>query len=405
MPLSAVEKASKRYRDSFEKGLEPPPPRTAVNAALLEEVRAEVKQSNEVIRVAVCKGVKRVHEAVAKGQLQLEEKSAVCQRLLEEKAACLVASFAAGSSGAGSCSGADASDAKDGSALCQQIALPTSTDQRKLPPKALQMLAIHAPGEAWALECEARAREYNLQCEAAGARCVAAEDERARLAPEELRHFRQTYERLAVQHAWPALPEGPALPVHISNSLGWFFREDRRFRVALYAKMKSAMPKEGTKPNCAGCQRNVEKLGGAPHTDLWTPGSWDLSCARHKVLSAVNETRCEVALRIEWAEQALQYAAAAQQQAAERAERLRLASVAREAEARQERKRRRSVEDQARREINPKASKCQKCEDADFVLGGLCAEHQEELRIIAARLSEESVGPLNGSAAESSDSE
>jgi hypothetical protein len=237
------------------------------------------------------------------------------------------------------------------------------------------------------------------------ARCVAAEDERARLAPEELRHFRQTYERLAVQHAWPALPEGPALPVHISNSLGWFFREDRRFRVALYAKMKSAMPKEGIKPNCSGCQHNVEKLGGAPHTDLWTPGSWDLSCARHKVLSAVNETRCEVALRIEWAEQALQSAAAAQQQAAERAERLRLASMAREAEARQERKRRRSVEDQARREINPKASKCQKCEDADFVLGGLCAEHQEELRIIAARLSEESVVPLSGSAAESCDSE
>jgi len=404
MPLSAVEKASKRYRDSFEKGLEPPPPRTAVNAALLEEVRAEVKQSNEVIRVAVCKGVKRVHEAVAKGQLQLEEKSAVCQRLLEEKAACLVASFAAGSSGAGSCSGADASDAKDGSALRQQIALPTSTDQQTLPPE-VQMLAIHAPREAWALELEARRRECDLRFEAAEARCVALKNEEARLAPEELRHFRQTYELLAVQHAWPALPEGPALPVHISNSLGWFFREDQRFRVALYAKMKSAMPKEGIKPNCSGCQHNVEKLGGAPHTDLWTPGSWDLSCARHKVLSAVNETRCEVALRIEWAEQALQYAAASQQQATERAERLRLASVAREAEARQERKRRRSVEDQARREINPEASKCQKCEDADFVLGGLCAEHQEELRIIAARLSEESVVPLSGSAAESCDSE
>ena len=405
MPLSAVEKASKRYRDSFEKGLEPPPPRTAVNAALLEEVRAEVKQSNEVIRVAVCKGVKRVHEAVAKGQLQLEEKSAVCQRLLEEKAACLVASFAAGSSGA-VITEETHSDAKDGSALRQQIALPTSTDQRTLPPEALQMLAIHAPGEAFALECEARNREYDLRCEAAVARRVAAEDERARLAPEELRHFRQTYERLAVQHAWPALPEGPALPVHISNSLGWFFREDRRFRVALYAKMKSAMPKEGVKTKCSGCQHNVEKLGGAPHTDLWTPGSWDLSCARHKVLSAVNETRCEVALRIEWAEQALQYAAAAQQQAAERAERLRLASVAREAEARQERKRRRSVEDQARREINPKASKCRKCKEADFASwGGLCPDHEKELQLIEARLSKESVVPLSGSAAASSDSE
>ena len=230
MPLSAVEKASKRYRDSFEKGLEPPPPRTAVNAALLEEVRAEVKQSNEVFRVNVCKGVKRVQEAVAKGQLQLEEKSAVCQRLLEEKAAYLVASFAAGSSGGGSCTGGDASEAA----------------------------AAEEPSEAPA--------------------------EKPELAP-------------------------------------------------------------------TGSQTNAQK------------------------------------------------------RKAEEAERQRLASLAREAEARQEKKRRRALDDQARRELNPRASKCQKCEDADFVLGGLCAEHQEELRIIAARLSEESVVPLRGSAAESCDSE
>ena len=124
------------------------------------------------------------------------------------------------------------------------------------------------------------------------------------------------------------------------------------------------------------------------------------------VLSAVNETRCEVGLRIEWAEQALQYAASAQQKAVEHAERLSLASMAREAEAQQELKRRRSVEDQARREINPKASKCRKCEEADFASwGGLCPDHEKELQLIEARLSEESVVPLSGSAAASSDSE
>ena len=42
--------------------------------------------------------------------------------------------------------------------------------------------------------------------------------------------------------------------------------------------------------------------------------------------------------------------------------------------------------DQARREINPKASKCRKCKDADFVLGGLCAEHEQELQALKERL-------------------
>ena len=364
MPLSAVEKASRRYRDCLEKGLEPPPPRTAANMALLEEVRTEVRQAKM-------------------------PKLAVQSHAHVETPPIVPAS----------------PPVQEGQALRQQFALPTSTDQRALPPEGLHMLAIHALGEACALELEARRRECDLQFEAAEARCVALKDEQARLAPVELRHFRQTYERLAVQHAWPALPEGSSLPVHVLDSLAWFFSEDRRFRVALYAKMKSVMQKEGIKPKCSGCQHNVEKLGGAPHMDLWTPGSWDLSCARHKVLSAVNETRCEVALRIEWAEQALQFAASQQQKRVEHAEQLRLASMAREAEARQERKRQRSVAYQARREINPKASKCRKCEEADFAWGGLCPDHEKELQLIEARLSKESVVLLSDSAAASSDSE
>ena len=373
MPLSAVEKASRRYRDSLEKGLEPPPPRTAANVALLEEVRTEVKQA-------------KMPKLAVQSHAHVETPPIVPTMPGDENV------------------GVASPPVQEGQALRQQFALPTITDQRALPPEGLQMLAIHALGEAWALELEARRRECDLQVKAAQARCVALKEEQERLAPEELRHFCQTYERLAVQHAWPALPEGPSLPIHVSDSLAWFLNEDRRFLVALYAKMKSAMPKEGVKTKCSGCQHNVEKLGSAPHTHLCTPGSWDLSCARHKVLSAVNETRCEVALRIEWAEQALQFAASQQQKRVEHAEQLRLASMAREAEARQERKRQRSVAYQARREINPKASKCRKCEEADFAWGGLCPDHEKELQLIEARLSKESVVPLSGSAAASSDS-
>ena len=63
------------------------------------------------------------------------------------------------------------------------------------------------------------------------------------------------------------------------------------------------------------------------------------------------------------------------------------------------------MEDQARREINPKASKCRKCEEADFAWGGLCPDHEKELQLIEARLSKESVVLLSDSAAASSDSE
>ena len=122
------------------------------------------------------------------------------------------------------------------------------------------------------------------------------------------------------------------------------------------------------------------------------------------MLSAVDETRLHVSLKMDWAGQALQSAVASQQREAEKAEQLGLASIARQAEARQERKRQRAVEDQARQEINPRASKCQKCKEADFVLGGLCTKHEEELELIKARLSK-GVVPLSGFIASSSDSE
>ena len=44
MPLSARDQAAARYRRSFDAGVEPPPPRTAANRALLEEVRQEMCQ-------------------------------------------------------------------------------------------------------------------------------------------------------------------------------------------------------------------------------------------------------------------------------------------------------------------------------------------------------------------------
>jgi hypothetical protein len=265
----------------------------------------------------------------------------------------------------------------------EDLPQPVANEGGQVPPEEMQTLAVYAPAQAWALEREARNREYMLQCEAEEARRVAADKERARLAPEETRQFRETYERLAAQHAWPALPEGPALPRYLSDGLAWFFQVAPAFRAALYAKMRFAMQKEGYNAKCSGCQ-------STPRTDPSKPGSWDRACARHRVLSAIVETRLEVELEMQWAEQALMSAVAAQQRAVETAERQRLASLAREAEAREERKRHWAIAKQARKELNPRASKCQRCKDVDFAFGNLCVEHEEELQRIETRLREES---------------
>jgi hypothetical protein len=160
-----------------------------------------------------------------------------------------------------------------------------------------------------------------------------------------------------------------------------FFEEDAAFKAALCAKMGGKIPSE----KCSYCT------------------SWDGACARHKVLSAAEEVRLEVELRMHWAEQALLFAVAKQRWAAEEAERQRLASLAREADDRMERKRRRVVAKQARQELNPRASVCRRCWDADFVLGGLCTEHERELQQqIEARLREKTTVEFD---AELSDSE
>ena len=111
----------------------------------------------------------------------------------------------------------------------------------------------------------------------------------------------------------------------------------------------------------------------------WDPRDVDPACALHKALSAVEEVRLEMALRRTWAEEALTYAVTASIQQAAAAERARLASLAREEEDRVERERRSAVEQRARQMLRPKASECAACADADFVIGGLCGAHQEEL--------------------------
>ena len=73
-------------------------------------------------------------------------------------------------------------------------------------------------------------------------------------------------------------------------------------------------------------------------------------------------------------------------------------------ERQQERKRRRVVNDQARDEIMPAARNCTECADADFIFGGLCSGHDQELQQITARLNKGNV-ELDGVATDSSDSE
>ena len=103
-------------------------------------------------------------------------------------------------------------------------------------------------------------------------------------------------------------------------------------------------------------------------------------------MSAVDEVRLEMALRTAWAEKALTYAVDSWKQQAATAERERLASLAREEEDAIERERRYAVEQRARQMLRPKASKCAACVEADFIIGGLCCAHQEELEMLCEGL-------------------
>ena len=158
------------------------------------------------------------------------------------------------------------------------------------------------------------------------------------------------------------MSEGAALPDQIANYVECCFRDDTRFRAALGA------------------------LGTLDYRN---------------VHSGVDATRMVMALRMEWAEYALQFAMSVQTAIAEKAQRLALAC---KAEDRQERQRRRAVNDRAREEIMPAARNCKECADADFILGGLCTKHEQELQQITARLNKENV-ELGGVATESSDNE
>ena len=93
-----------------------------------------------------------------------------------------------------------------------------------------------------------------------------------------------------------------------------------------------------------------------------------------------------MALRTAWAEEALTYAVNAWRQQAAAAEQARLESLAREEEDSVERERRYAAEQRARQMLRPKASKCAACADADFVIGGLCSAHQEELETLCEAL-------------------
>jgi len=72
------------------KGLEPPPSRTAANAAILEEVRAEVAAGKEHIRASAASGVKRIKSHAARGVQQITEvKDAALQEIASAKRQCL----------------------------------------------------------------------------------------------------------------------------------------------------------------------------------------------------------------------------------------------------------------------------------------------------------------------------
>ena len=210
----------------------------------------------------------------------------------------------------------------------------------------------------------------------------AAKEEHESLAPEPALHLRRTYDRLAVQNGWPLLPEGAALPGRITASADWFYEIKSPFQDALKEKRGEAVTRALTQK----MQRRRRKCWVCQDEAARNPHDADSACALHKALSAVDEVRLEMALRTAWAEEALAYVVNIWKQQAEAADKARLASLAREEEDRVANERRHAVEQRARQMLRHKASKCAACADADFIVGGLCCAHQEELEMLCEGL-------------------
>ena len=349
MVKTAEQKVRDRYAEQLKQGIEPRP-LNDVNQAILAEVRAEVHRAKRKIQEGVDQGVDTIKRATIESVREIAEAKAQALLTLPER-----------------------SSDSNSSQTVVEAPMPPLTEEPGAAPISSQsnanIVAVRMPesnvplsGEAWRNMCEAKNQEYIRRCKAEGAWLDAAEGERERLAPDVARHFRSTYDRLAVQHSWPALSEGAALPGQIASYVELCFCDDTRFRAALGA------------------------LGTLDY---------------RSVHSGDAVTRMVTALRMEWAEYALQFAMSMQTAKAEQDEGLALAC---RAENRQERKNRRAANDRAREEIMPAARKCKECADADFILGGLCTKHDQELQQITARLIKENV-QRDGVTMESSDSE
>ena len=68
----------------------------------------------------------------------------------------------------------------------------------------------------------------------------AVQAERDRLAPELAQKIRQAYQRLAVQHDWPALAEDAEPPDGLKSRVAYFFAANLRFQDALRVKWRSS---------------------------------------------------------------------------------------------------------------------------------------------------------------------
>jgi hypothetical protein len=81
----------------------------------------------------------------------------------------------------------------------------------------------------------AKRAPWELLCEARVQRNQAAMEERARARhePDLAQHLRRAYDRLAVQHDWPALADGAALPGDILAYVKWFYEVNTPFQNAL----------------------------------------------------------------------------------------------------------------------------------------------------------------------------
>ena len=343
MVQTAEQKLRLRYKKDLESGAEPVA-RTSANMAILEQVRVEIQQEvaagKKRLRDTTDKGVKRIKTASRDGLQEISD--ALQQGLL-------------------------------------QISTASSSGIERAP---VEQGAVVAPEEE---EEEEEAENDDDRDREEDALALQHMETRT------LEQARRAAGRMALLHNLP-MPSAE-MPSWFAKNVETYYRTNPAFKRELRERREDARKVvdahlKPVRDGCLECRGERRACQIAYGKRVYLP-PW-LSCADHQsILDNDTEAQLDAELRDEFGGEAAQ-AAMLRRKVDEASHCRRLEAFAAEDRAIKHKEemlvwetaRREEVMAAVRLEFRPECSVCRGCIDADFVIGGLCSRHEDQIEMI-----------------------